>query len=138
MTALRPSHPPHARSAALLPALRGARLPWLLALAAALVLALAPTLSRALTSTGQGAAWAQVCTPQGLQDTPGDNAPPGSTHADACVFCMLAAGAAPAPASTSPWLQPRIDRLVAVDAGTPAVFQLHWQRAAPRGPPARG
>ncbi|HNT38291.1 MAG TPA: DUF2946 family protein [Rubrivivax sp.] len=138
MIASRPLRHPGRPAAPALHALRQARPPWLLALAAALVLALAPTLSRALAATAQAAAWSQVCTPRGLQGEPVDGAPLPAAHADACVLCALAAAAAPPPADAAvhPW--PVAGSRIVSHAAPPPPPRPGWRGAAPRGPPARG
>lgn len=114
-----------------------------IALVAMLAFALMPTLSRALAFSGSGnAAWAEICTPQGmkwLSSAPAaadPGAPPQALPLDPCSFCSLAsAGAAPPPGV------PQVLHLPLRSAAPPALFlhaphALHaWASAQPRAPP---
>ncbi|MCA0242806.1 MAG: DUF2946 family protein [Proteobacteria bacterium] len=124
------------------------RLSTWIALAAMLAFALVPTLSRALAfAAGNGTAWAEVCTPQGLKlvstaaaDADGGGAPASAPaqalSLDPCSFCSLAgAGLAPPPAV------PPLVSLPLRGAAPPPLFlqaprTLHaWASAQPRAPP---
>lgn len=108
-----------------------------------LAFALLPTISRATALAQGGTAWAEVCTPLGMQWVSADGerlgGPPGgaSPSMDSCHFCQLAAaGAAPLPAAPPPLLllpagSEQLPRLFLQAAHT-----LHaWRRAQPRAPP---
>ena len=123
---------------------RASRLPLWLALVAMLALALLPTVSHALAFARGGAAWAEVCTPQGMRLVSVDAAQAVDTgapvqaagHLEHCPFCALGAdlpALPPAPAAALP--------LPLGSAEPPALF-LHaprtlfaWRSAQPRGPP---
>ena len=114
-----------------------------LALIAVLALALAPTVSRALAFAHGKAAWAEVCTPQGLKlqevvDT-GDEAPAAPAgEIEHCGFCGLPTGAAPLPVTASPDLPAAsaADALPALLRQAPRA-SLAWLGAQPRAPPLR-
>ena len=124
---------------------RDSRLPLWLALVAMLALALLPTVSHALAFARGGAAWAEVCTPQGMRLVSVDAAQAVDTgapvqaagHLEHCPLCALGAdlpALPPAPLAALP--QP-----LGV-APMPALF-LHaprtlfaWRSAQPRGPPS--
>lgn len=109
-----------------------------------LAFALVPTLSRALAFAGNGGAWAEVCTPQGvklvsLAPATGDDtgAPATALQLDHCAYCTLSGdgSAAPLPApAPALWLPLN-------SAEPPALFlqaahTLHaWCSAQPRAPP---
>ncbi|RVU49034.1 DUF2946 domain-containing protein [Rubrivivax rivuli] len=118
-------------------------LTWL-ALWAVLAMALLPAVSHALSfARGDGGAWAEVCTPQGMRwvlveapDGPAPSSLPTATgHLEHCSLCTLSAGAAAPP--------PALPVLLALSlaAFEPPLF-LHaprtlfaWRTAQPRGPP---
>ncbi len=122
---------------------RRLRLPAWIALVAMLALALLPTVSHALAFARGGAAWAEVCTPQGMKVVAVDAAQAGGEpvlaagHLEHCPLCALAADhAAPPPAA------PVVLALPAGRMLMPAAF-LHaprtlfaWRSAQPRGPPS--
>lgn len=117
-----------------------------LALAAMLAMALLPTVSHTLAFVrGGAAAWAEVCTPQGLRVVAGN---PGEVDRGAvplqaagqlahCPLCTLAAdhpGLPAAPLQAGVLL--RFDA-VRLPPATPLQRSLPtWPRAQPRGPPA--
>jgi hypothetical protein len=119
---------------------RSRRLPgaWL-ALLAALVLALAPTVSRALIET---ALPVEICSATG--EAHGASSAPasggesrGNVHFDACALCPIAAsGIAPPALPAAVVATPVATRLA--PARFPAAPDTHhaWSPAAPRGPPA--
>jgi hypothetical protein len=125
--------------------LRPARLPLWLALVAMLALALLPTLSHALTFARGGAAWAELCTPQGMRlvavdaaQAAADTGAPAQAagHLEHCPLCALGADLPMLPPAAPAAL---VLPLAAADA--PALF-LHaprtlfaWRSAQPRGPP---
>lgn len=135
VTALRP--PPSRRARADDPRRRArqARPSWLLALAAALVLALAPTLSRALAAPASAAPWAGICTPQGLQAVPDDGTPDPAHPVDACVLCTLGAAATPPPAAAIALQGLAVGPGVVVRPADAPVHRPGWRAAAPRAPP---
>jgi hypothetical protein len=109
-----------------------------------LALALLPTLSHALAFARGGAAWAEVCTPQGMRLVSVDAAQAVDTgapvqvagHLEHCPLCALGADL--------PVLPPAPRAALALPLGAaemPALF-LHaprtlfaWRSAQPRGPP---
>jgi hypothetical protein len=133
---------PSVRFGAPLRAWRRAHAAWGLALAAALVLALVPTLSRVLPGGMQAAVWtdgwAQVCTPQGLQDVPGEGMPASTLHGQACVLCVLAATLAPPPALAVALPRPAAEPGAAARPAPAPERRRGWRAAAPRGPPSLG
>jgi len=116
------------------------RFAWI-ALFAIGMLALAPSISRALAfSAGEGR-WAEICTPQGARlvslDDRGDTAPLAAPALDHCPFCALGGdSAAPLPTAVM-----ALTLSVATDA-PPRLFLLSprplfaWRSAQPRAPPA--
>ena len=121
------------------------RLPLWLALAAMLALALLPTLSHALAFARGGAAWAEVCTPQGMRLVSVDTAQAADTgtpvqaagHLEHCPLCALGADLPALPPAP-----PAALLLPLGAAAMPALF-LHaprtlfaWRSAQPRGPPS--
>lgn len=112
-----------------------------IAIVAMLALALVPTISRAMAYASGGSAWAEVCTPQGMQRVFADGErmgtpPDGMPQIDPCHFCPLAAaGAAPLPMAAPALALPP------AGAELPSLFPqaartLHaWRSAQPRGPP---
>ncbi|MBL8305533.1 MAG: DUF2946 family protein [Rubrivivax sp.] len=106
------------------------------------MLALAPSVSRALAFAAGEGRWGEICTAQGARlvslEERGDTAPLASASMDHCPFCMFGAGdgAAPLPGHAAA-LTPR----VATDA-PPRLFLLSprplfaWRSAQPRAPPA--
>ena len=125
--------------------LRSARLPLWLALVAMLALALLPTVSHALAFARGGAAWAEVCTPQGMRlvavdaAQAADNGAPAQAagHLEHCPLCALGADAPPLPPAP-----PAALRLPVAGAEPPPLFlqaarTLHaWRSAQPRAPPS--
>lgn len=112
-----------------------------IALLAMLVLALLPTVSRAMAAIGGSPAWAEICTPQGMKRVAGDDSQGAPAMADpvgACALCGLGSdGSAPLPQGQA--AQP----LALRSAEPPPLFlraarTLHaWRSAQPRGPPGR-
>ena len=107
-----------------------------------LVLALVPTLSRAMAFANGTSTWAEICTPQGMKQVSsvdGEEAPvQAGAHLDHCALCGLATdAAAPLPAS------PLVAQLPLHRAEPPRLFlhattTLHaWCSAQPRAPPTR-
>ena len=130
------------------PAVNAARrhlpsLAWI-ALLAMLLLALLPTLSRAMAvAQGESAVWAEICTAQGmkrvaLDSQTSDPAAPEAAggHLDHCPFCSLCAQAVGMPPA------PLVVRDVSATAEhVPPLFLqaprtlFAWRRAQPRAPP---
>ena len=126
--------------------IRTSRLPLWLALVAMLALALLPTLSHALAFARGGAAWAEVCTPQGMRLVAVDAAqaaadPDAPAQAagrlEHCPLCALGADL--------PALPPAAPAALALPlaAAEPPPLFLHaprtlfaWHSAQPRGPPS--
>ncbi|MBP7523008.1 MAG: DUF2946 domain-containing protein [Leptothrix sp. (in: Bacteria)] len=117
------------------------RLSWI-ALLAIFGLAIAPTISRAMSAGGGNSAWAEVCTPQGVKvvaamasqgDAPAPQA--GGLHLDHCPLCGLGADAP----------LPQAPRAHEVEPGpgdaVPVLFLraprplFAWAAAQPRAPP---
>lgn len=123
---------------------RTARFPLWLAFVAMLALAMLPTVSHALAFVRGGAAWAEVCTPQGMQlvvvdasQTPDSPSPTQAAgHLEHCPLCALGADLPALPPAP-----PAALMLPLTGAEAPALF-LHaprtlfaWRSAQPRGPP---
>lgn len=119
-----------------------------LALVATLALALLPTVSHGLAhARGGAAAWAEVCTPQGLRSVElaaaapdGDDAPlPAPAPGEHCPLCPLAAHhPGLPPASVHIGVPLRFDA-VRVSTADQAHRPLPvWRHAQPRGPPVAG
>lgn len=123
---------------------RNARFPLWLALVAMLALALLPSVSHALAYARGGAAWAEVCTPQGMRLVAVDAAQAADAgtpvqaagHLEHCPLCVLGGDAPPLPpagAATVP--------LPLAGAELPPLFLqaprtlFAWRSAQPRGPP---
>jgi hypothetical protein len=113
-----------------------------LALAALLFNVAAPALSASLVST-QGQAYAEVCTPAGIQRVAvGDSVPalpavPLSADQKHCALCLTggAVGALPSPSLT--YGIPEADRTAFFDAAQhPRPSSARYRVAEPRGPPA--
>ena len=114
-----------------------------------LALALLPTVARAMASAqGDGSAWAEICTAQGMKRVALDSQPGGSAvpepatpesashHLDHCPFCGLSAQALDLP----PAPRPVLDLSAAADHLPPLFLQaprtlFAWCRAQPRAPP---
>jgi hypothetical protein len=118
------------------------RFAWI-ALVAALALALVPTLSRALATQPGQAAWAEVCTTQGLKAAAADAvdaqvvwAGPAMVHLDHCQFCILAANLPGVP-TTPAALPMRVSLTQAMPARLlEAARTAHaWAHAPARAPP---
>ena len=113
-----------------------------IALLAACMLALAPTVFHALAWAQGSNPWAQICSAPvaGNVSTPAsdDPSPAGaSAHFEHCPFCALGGAAAlpPCPAS-APWVDAGLSQAV------PALFLqapqplFPWRAAQPRAPPS--
>lgn len=120
------------------------RFPLWLALVAMLALALLPTLSHALAFARGGAAWAEVCTPQGMRLVAVDAAQAAETgapvqvagHLEHCPLCALGADLPALPPA------PPVALPLPLAAADPPPLFLHaprtlfaWRSAQPRGPP---
>ncbi len=111
-----------------------------MALVAILALAIVPTMSRLLAAASGGAAWTQVCTPQGMKpQTAGDEQPlPGplaGLHGDHCALCAAAATPFVPPDSGAPWRAPsQADAVPALFGAAPRPL-FAWAVTRPRGPP---
>lgn len=119
------------------------RFAWI-ALIAAIVLALVPTLSRALATQQGQAAWAEVCTSSSLTvvtaNVPGDarEVPGGAVvvHLDHCPFCILGANLPGLP--TAPVELPmQASPTHAMPARLREAARMHhaWAHAPARAPP---
>lgn len=119
------------------------RFVWL-ALGLVLAVAALPTVARVLASSQSDAAWAEICTLQGMQRVAVDGTPAGDTtpsaggdHHQDCPYCRLS--------STLAGLPPPPLSLALLPAGgtqVPPLF-LHaprtpfaWASAQPRAPPS--
>ena len=110
-----------------------------IAFMAIFALALLPTVSRLLAHSTGSSAWAEICTPRGLQTltAQGEQAPPASAaaHLDHCPLCSLAGSAlAPPPAAalTIAYVPARSMPVLFGAAPRP----LHaWAALRARGPP---
>lgn len=113
-----------------------------IALAAMLLAALVPASSKAFAASGEGGAWAEVCTAMGMVMLPAapasdeDSGAPGALDRPACPYCCPHAGsvallavsasffAAPAFAQPAPTFLPAL-----------AASALRWRIDAARAPP---
>ena len=116
------------------------RLTWL-SLVLMLVLALVPTVSRALASVDPGGPWAEVCSVGGsrlvLADAGADSQAPGATsHLDHCPLCGVGAGPLGLPVEVATHAAPRAEAARWLTWPPSAVPVLHgWTTVRPRGPP---
>lgn len=119
------------------------RFSWLACLALC-ALVLAPTVSRALAAVqGQPAAWAEVCTPQGLQRVvldDGSTLPASAVQpmTDHCALCGLASAVPlpPAPAVTAHLVWDGADAVPVLFLHAPRPLHA-WTVAQSRAPPQR-
>ncbi len=115
-------------------ALRRLGLRW--ALVAMLAMALMPTVSRIVQSTGP-TDWASVCQATAPTSSSGESPGAASDHGDACALCSLAhttpvlPGAAPAPAAVLAYAPPAPPADAPVRAGV-AQARAPSARAPPR------
>lgn len=113
-----------------------------LALLAAWVLALAPTVSRALAwSTQSLGAWAEVCTaagPQRLAAAAASGDVHGAAaHLEHCGHCALSALFCVAPSPSSLVLHAAAGTAKSPSPAVPATAPSHWPAAPARAPPRR-
>jgi Protein of unknown function (DUF2946) len=114
-----------------------------IALIAALALALVPTLSRALATQPGKAAWAEVCTTQGLNAVAADAgdaqvvaAGAVMAHLDHCQFCILGAILPGVPTtSAAPPLLVSLTQAMPARCLVAARTLRAWTRAPARAPP---
>lgn len=112
------------------------------ALLAMCVLALAPTVSHALSKARGSTQWTEVCTPQGMRlvaldaQTAPEQQPALGGHLEHCPWCGMGGasiGLPSAPPAVVPPVQPL--RFVAPLFLQARQTQFAWRPAQPRGPP---
>ena len=119
-----------------------------LCLVAALALALVPTVSHGLAHAlaragGNGAGWAEVCTPQGLRMVafigaePGDEVPlRANRHQGHCAYCAWSAGDSPLPAAVAVLAPLRMSPPSSeLPRAEPSPAAPAWPAALSRAPP---
>ena len=111
----------------------------MIAFVAIFALALLPTVSRLLAHATGSSAWAEICTPRGLQTltAQGEQAPPASAaaHLDHCPLCSLAGSALAPPAVAALTIAHAPARSMPPLFGA-APRPLHaWAALRARGPP---
>ncbi|CAD5370261.1 conserved hypothetical protein [Rubrivivax sp. A210] len=106
-----------------------------------LVLALVPTISRAMASQQGPMSWVEICTPQGMQlvaIADGEESQAHTSgHLDHCALCGLSADAGPPPvAAPRPPQLPGGTEVPRLFLQAPYTLPA-WRSAQPRAPPAR-
>lgn len=99
-------------------------------------LALAPTISRAM-SAGGGAPWSAICSTAGTPAAPDDGASGHAGHVlDHCALCAVAAAPMGLPPAAAVLVLPDLAEHVAELFGLAPRPLFAWAAAQPRGPPS--